>query len=258
MKNLLDTCLLIFLISSISTICSADNINFEGSSTIGKFITDAAKLYTASTIEINTDTESLGGLRCANRGSCELGGVASNITAADQKNIASFLIGHDAIAIVVNKRNKLDNLTRQQIKDLFSGKIRNWSELGGNNWPVSVYTVQDSSATRHVFKNKIMPNSDYAGTTVVAPDRRIISKVVHDWGGIGQISFAFLHNQKGIKALAIDGQSGSVNNPNYPITRPLYLVTHGQPIAKVKKFINWTLSAQGQQVINKKFVGIKK
>lgn len=153
-------------------------------------------------------------------------GIANTIDAEDKKNINTFLIGHDAIAIVVNNRNKLNNLNKQQIKDLFSRKIRNWSEIGGNDWSVNVSTVQDSSATRHVFKNKIMDGKDYSGTSVVIPDRRIISKVVHDWGGIGQISFAFSHNQKGVKAVSVDNHMAFVHNPDYPISRPLYLAHH--------------------------------
>jgi phosphate transport system substrate-binding protein len=248
-------CATSFALPSFLNLVQAGTIDYEGSSTIAKFISDATKVYKNNSFEINVDSESLGGLRCANSGSCELGGVANEIDDDDKKDMQIFLMGHDAIAIVVNNRNKLNNLSKQQIKDLFSGKIRNWSEIGGNDWPVNVYTVQDSSATRHVFKKKIMDNKDYAGTEVVIPDRRIISKVVHDWGGIGQISFAFLHNQKGVKAISVDGHRASVNNPNYPITRPLYLVTHGKPKPKVQDFIDWSLSKEGQAILKKRFVG---
>jgi len=66
-----------------------------------------------------------------------------------------------------------------------------------------------------------------------------------------------LKNQKGVKAIDIDSQRASVNNPGYPITRPLYLLTHGEPKTKVKQFLDWTLSELGQKVVRKKFVGVK-
>jgi len=234
---------------------SNPTIQYEGSSTIGKFISDAAKVYTAVSFEKNTDTESLGGYQCAYKGTCDLGGVADSVPAEDM--IRGFLIGKDAIAVIVNKRNPVNNLSKQQLKDIFTGKINNWSQLGGEDVPIKVFTVQDSSATRHVFRKQVLGNEAYHGTEVVAPDRKIISKVTHAWGGIGQISFAFLSNKTRIKTLDIGQQKGHVNNPDYPITRPLYLLTHGKPSDKVQKFIDWSRSDEGQRVVKKRFVGYK-
>lgn len=235
---------------------STDVIHYEGSSTIGKYIHDAAKVYRIASFEKNVDTESLGGLQCAKWGSCELGGVANQLNTEDRQQIQAFLLGYDAIAVIVNQRNPVKNLSTQDLRRIFTGRVKNWSELGGENMPINVYTVQDASATRHVFKQKVLANSGYAGTEVILPDRRIISKVAHDWGAIGHISFAFLENQKGVRAVAVDGNQASVNNPQYPITRPLYLVTHGKPLPKVQKFIDWSLARPGQEVVKKKFVGI--
>jgi phosphate transport system substrate-binding protein len=242
----------IFLFWSVFLYAS-DVIQYEGSSTIGKFIYDASKVYQSATFDSNVDSESLGGYQCTLNGTCELGGVAD--TVEQEEPIKRFLIGKDAIAVIVNKRNPINSLTKQQIKDIFTGKINNWSQLGGEDVPIKVFTVQDSSATRHVFKKKIMAAADYHGTEVVAPDRKIISKVTHAWGGIGQISFAFLNNKTRIKTLDIGMQKGSVHNPDYPITRPLYLLTHGNPSAKVQKFIDWSLSDEGQTIVKKRFVG---
>ncbi|MCU7835880.1 MAG: phosphate ABC transporter substrate-binding protein [gamma proteobacterium symbiont of Taylorina sp.] len=230
-------------------------IKYEGSSTIGKFISDAAKVYTAASFEKNIDTESLGGYQCALKGSCDVGGVADSVVA--ENKIQRFLIGKDAIAVIVNKRNPVNNLSKQQLKDIFTGKVNNWSQLGGEDAPIKVFTVQDSSATRHVFRKQILGTEEYHGTEVVAPDRKIISKVTHAWGGIGQISFAFLNKKTRIKTLDIGQQKGHVHNPNYPITRPLYLLTHGKPSDKVQKFIDWSRSDEGQKVVKKRFVGYK-
>jgi len=123
--------------------------------------------------------------------------------------------------------------------------------------PIKVFTVQDSSATRHVFRKQMLDGDGYHGTEVVSPDRKIISKVTHAWGGIGQISFAFLNKKTRIKTLNIDKQKGDVNNPDYPIKRPLFLVTYGKPSAKVQQFIDWSRSDEGQNVVKKRFVGYK-
>jgi len=81
--------------------------------------------------------------------------------------------------------------------------------------------------------------------------------VIHERGAIGQISFAFLKGIRRINVVSVDGQEANVNNPDYPITRPLNLVTHGEPTGEIKEFLEWTLSPEGQEVVRQRFVGIR-
>ena len=101
--------------------------------------------------------------------------------------------------------------------------------------------------------------SRYAKTSrSVRPDSAILDKIAADSGGIGHLSFALgaEHDKKSaVKKISIDGKAASVDNPHYPITRPLYLVTKGAPTGSVKNFIDWSLSADGQLLVKKWFVG---
>jgi len=246
------------LVIACCAAAQAETIQYEGSSTIGKFIADAGIFYPAADLTSNVETESRGGEECAVDNTCELGGVARQLTAdALNQGVTGTLIGKDAIAAIVNWRNPVNDISRSQLKGIFSGRITNWSELGGPDMAIKPYIVQTASATRQVFKEKILGANDYGNVEVARPDRRILSKVVHEWGAIGQISIAFLQDINAIRALKIDGQSPTADNPDYPVTRPLYLVTHGKPSAKLQSFLDWTLSDEGQKVVKRRFVGVR-
>ncbi|RKZ37150.1 MAG: hypothetical protein DRQ49_16705 [Gammaproteobacteria bacterium] len=236
----------------------AGTINYEGSSTVGKFIVDADKVYTASTFKINTVPESAGGEQCAVRRKCDMGGVARDVKPKFlDKGVVATLIGKDAIAAIVNIDNPVTGLSSEQLKGIFTGKITNWSEVGGNDLPIEALVVKRSSATRKVFANAILDGENYQGVKVITPDAKMLSVVARKKGAIGQLSFAFLIGKKGLKSLSVDGQEPNVNNPNYPITRNLHIATKGVPQGEVKAFLDWVLSPEGQKVVKQRFVGLK-
>ncbi len=233
-------------------------IQYVGSSTIGKFISRADKVYPGASFTIEDEPESLGGERCAIDNTCQLGGVAREVSHyARVSGVESSLIGYDAVAAVVNNRNPVRNLTREQLAGIFTGVITNWSEVGGEDRSIVVYTVRPESATYHVFRRAVLREQKYAGTRSVRLDRHIIPRVMHDRDAIGQISLAFLKKQrKMVHPLFINREKPSADNAAYPITRPLYLVTHGKPTESVQDFIDWTLGSEGQTEIKHYFVGV--
>lgn len=242
----------------LASSAQAGTIKYIGSSTVGKFITDASKVYKTSSFKINTIPESSGGEKCAAKGSCTIGGVARGVNSEFlNKGAVATLIGKDAIAVVVHPSNPVKGLTTAQAAGIFSGKIKNWKEVGGADLKITAYVVKKGSATRKVFKKVILGSKDYKGVKVITPDAKMITTVGRNKGGIGQISFAFLTSKSKARPLNIDGQKATVENPNYPITRPLNLVTKGQPSGDAKAFINWALSPAGQAVVKKRFVGVK-
>jgi len=248
-----------------ATLCHIPNalaqnpLTYEGSSTVAKFINDAAEVYQDVTFTVNTIPESAGGEQCAMRRKCDIGGVARKVNERFlQHNVVATLIGKDAIAAIVNEHNPIDRLTSDQLKAIFTGEVNNWADVGGEDLPITVLVVKAASATRKVFASQILQGARYSrAMQVVTPDAKIVARVARERGAIGQISFAFLPNRTGIKPLTIDEQVASVNNSDYPITRPLHIVTHGEPAGATKAFLDWTLSDAGQQVVKKRFVGVK-
>ncbi len=189
-----------------------------------------------------------------------MGGVAREVKPAIlSKGVKSYLIGRDAIGAWVNADNPVDSLSMTQLKGIFTGPITNWSEVGGRDAEISVYIVNPQSATRKVFAKVVLEGAQYEGKiNTVKPDVAILDKVASDVNAIGQLSFAFGAGHpkaSDVKKVAVEGQAATVDNPNYPITRPLYLITKSEPTGATKAFIEWSLSAEGQAVVKKYFVG---
>lgn len=237
----------------------AGELKYVGSSTVGRFIRDASEIYTKSTFSLDTKPESGGGEKIGLSGAADIGGVARAVNPEIlSKGGFATLIGKDAIAAIVNAKNPVKSLTKDQLKGIFTGKIKNWKEVGGKDAPIRALIVKKGSATRKVFGKAILGGDSYKGAEVVTPDAKIPSKVGKDPNAIGQISFAFIIGKaKRIRALNIGSEKASVDNPNYPITRPLFLVTMGAPSGETKAFIDWAVSPAGQKVVKGKFVGVK-
>jgi phosphate transport system substrate-binding protein len=240
-------------------VLSAPELHYEGSSTVGKFITDATQVYTAAHFTLNTVPESAGGEQCAMRATCDIGGVAREVRERFLKRgVHAVLFAKDAIAAIVHVDNPVNELSMAQLKGIFTGGITNWSEVGGPNLPIRVLVVKKASATRRVFAEHVLGDAEYGSRVItVNPDAKIISRISRDKSAIGQLSLAFLVGKDEIKPLTIDGQTADVNNPDYPITRPLHMATKGEPKGEVKAFIDWALSPEGQSVVKKRFVGVR-
>ncbi len=232
-------------------------LRYVGSSTIGNFIEDARVDYGKSGFDINTEPESAGGEQAILEGRADLAGVA-NVPSSETlgKGVVSTLVGWDAIAVIVHDSNPVKNLTQSQLKGIFTGSITNWNEVGGPNLSIQPFIVSNESATRKVFRSVILGQSDYAGCEVVNPDVEILERVRNNPGAIGHISFSFLGNESQVKKISVNGQSLSLTNAAYPITRPLYLLWWPGR-REVSDFASWVLSTEGQRIVMKRFIGVR-
>ena len=255
-------CLAAFFTVVPSFLEAKEKINYVGSSTVGVFIHNAALIYKNADFEINTAPESGGGEIATLRGKCGIGGVAREVKPEILNGgVKAFLIGKDAIGAWVNLNNPISTLSFEQLEGIFTGQITNWKEVGGKNLPITIYIVNPQSATKKIFQKIVLGDKKYKGKIrTITPDPAILDKLSNDESGIGQLSFALAINHPAgdmVKKLNIGEHIASVENSNYPITRPLYLITNGEPKGASKAFIDWTLSDSGQDVVKQAFVGIR-
>lgn len=252
----------VFLLSFCLPMASLakEQIVYIGSSTVGKFMYEATKAYDKVDFKINTKPESGGGENATAMGKADIGGVAREVKPKIlSQGVEKVLIGKDAIGVWVNKDNTVSSLTIEQLRGIFTGKITNWKEVGGQDVEINIYVVNPQSATRKVFAAKVLGGARYNGKiSTIRPDLAIIDKIAMDANGIGQLSFALgagHPKESDVKKIDIGSEKATVDNASYPITRPLYLITKGTPEGEVKQFIDWTLSVNGQDVVKKYFVG---
>lgn len=233
------------------------SIRYVGSSTVANFLRDAEPVYRGARFEIDTQPESAGGERAIVEGRTDLGGIADQPRPETLRlGVASTLIGRDAIAVVVNAKNPVTTLPLADLKAIFTGKLRNWKDVGGPDLLVQPFIVAAESATRKVFRTTVLGEQDYAGCEEITPDRDILAAVARTPGGVGQISFSFLNGATGVRTVSIEGEEPSVTNFDYPIGRPLYLLwREGKP--EVEAFVEWTRTEEGQRVVMQRFVGVR-
>lgn len=167
-------------------------------------------------------------------------------------------VAKDGLSLYVNQSNSIKSLTLEQIKDIYSGKITNWKQVGGNDAKIIVYGRENSSGTYVYFKDNVLGGADYTPSMQSLPGTAaVVNAVSKDRNGIGFGGAAYA---KGIRLLAVKKDAASpgygpseenIKKGVYPITRFLYMYTKSKPSGAVKEYIDWVLSDEGQQVVSK-------
>jgi len=173
------------------------------------------------------------------------------------KTAKEVIIAYDALAIVVHPQNKVSNLTREQLEGIFTGKIKNWKEVGGDDLAVIPYARETSSGTYEFIKEYVLLNRNYMNGIMSMPATgAIIQSVSQTKGAIGYVGLAYLNPN--VKAIHISYDKGktyiepsaaNAKNETYPIVRPLYYYYSSKSESIVKPFIDFVLSNEGQKIV---------
>ena len=182
---------------------------------------------------------------------------AEEYASAEQKKIRPFRVAMalDGIALFVNEANPVKDLSLDQLRDIYTGSITNWKEVGGPAHVIVLYGRENNSGTYAYFKEHVLKNEDYAEATQTLPGTAaVVSAVANDKFGIGYGGIAW---SKGVRSLPIrkDAQSAPIEptmdniiKGTYPISRELYWFFNGAPTGETKDFLNWALSETGQKI----------
>ena len=160
----------------------------------------------------------------------------------------------DGVAPVVNPKNRVQALSSQQLQDIFAGKITNWKELGGNDRPINVYTRDAASGTRSVFWKKALKKGTVTSKANVVVSNGAMKTAVHnDPYSIGYVSVGFIdENVAAVSLDSIKPTLESVKQGDYNVARGLYSNTKGEAKGLTKKFINYLLGPDGQNMASEK------
>jgi len=161
----------------------------------------------------------------------------------------------DGITIFLNESNPVSELSIKQLGDMFSGKIRNWKEVGGPDAEIKLYGRENSSGTYVFFQEKVV-KGDYAPSCQTLPGTAaVVNAVSKDKYGIGYGGAAYAtgvkHSKvkKDDKSPAYNATAETIAKGDYPITRYLYMYMRNRPTGEIKAYIDWILSADGQKVV---------
>jgi phosphate transport system substrate-binding protein len=165
-------------------------------------------------------------------------------------------VARDGLAVYLNERNPVRELTMLQLADIYMGKVTNWKGVGGNDAPIVLYSRENSSGTYVYFKDNVLRGKDYSPRSqTLQGTAAVVNAVAKDPNGIGYGGAAYA---KGIRFAAVKKDPSApaftptleaVRSGDYPITRYLYLYTRTAPKGDAKKFIDFALTPAGQQIV---------
>lgn len=210
------------------------------------------------------------GLSSLISGSCDIAMSSRNIkekeiVLAKKKGINpnEIKVALDGLAVVVNPANPIDKLTIDQLALIFSGKIKNWKEVGGKDEKIVLLSREVNSGTHVYFKEHVLRKGDSNSAEEFAPNALMLSssqaiadEVSGNSAAIGYYGMGYISAKQRTVAIARNANSEfiaptteNVLNGKYPISRPLFIYTNGAPAGLVKKFVDFMLSKEGQDIV---------
>ena len=187
------------------------------------------------------------------------------IAAAEANGISpvEFTVAGDAIAVVVHPSNPVDTLTLQQISDIYTGKITNWSQVGGEDRPIVLLSRESNSGTYVYFLENVIRLGNKESELLFTPDTLLMpssegisTEVRQNPNAIGYDGLGYVTADQKVVAVARDAGAPyvlpsveTVNDGSYPIARPLYMYTAGEPADQVKEYLDWVLG-DGQSLVS--------
>jgi len=186
-----------------------------------------------------------------------------------------FVVALDGLSVVVNPSNSISELTFQQLSDIYTGKLTNWKNVGGKDASIVALSRDTNSGTHVFFKEYVVQMAglptqnkklEYGSKVLMMPSSKTgITEVAQNSNAIFYVGMGYVTDEvKVIKIKRTETDTAivpsilGVRNGSYPVSRPLYLYTNGQPMDAIKAYVDWVMGTKGQQIVTKlDFVTLK-
>ena len=261
------------LVGSLAVGCgsssSSDNgskVTVSGSTSVGPVMESIAEKFQEQNEGVTVEIQQVGssaGIKNAIEGTSQLGMASRDLKDEEKSSgLKETEIALDGIAMITHKNNEVKDLTTEQIKDIYTGKVTNWKEVGGKDAPIVVLSREDGSGTRDGFQEKVGFESEELLKEAQISDGsgNIKSTVEGNENAIGYISFGYVDDA--VNMLTVDGVELTAENVKantYAIARPFILVNKADALSEEgTKLVDFILSEEGQQIMEGKgFISIK-
>ena len=261
---LLSTTLSLFATSALAVDQQGTSLLWAGCGITKKaFMAELAKAYEKKTgIKVNLKGGgATKGIRNASKGAIDIGGACRPIIDghAEERSAYQVPVAWDALVVIVNPKNPVDTISVRQLQDIYTGKIKNWNQLGGWDKPIELYVRRGKiSGVGRTLRELVFANFDqnFVGAKHIVRSSGPLEKGIQtNMLGLGTTGISSAKRRK-VKILKLNGKEPSYENiksGSYVLYRPLYLVTKGRASAdkKVKEFITFALSREGRGVIKR-------
>ncbi len=238
--------------------CGGDKgevVRVVGSTSVEPFAGELAAEFNRNNPGIHVEVQgggSTAGIKAAADGYAHIG-MCSRSLKPEETGFTAIVIARDAIAVVVNHANKVNALTREQVREIYEGKVKNWKEVGGDDRPIILVTREEGSGTREAFEHLVMGKARIAPTAITQESNGTVKQLVKgNADAIGYMSLGLVHGE--LKPLVVDGvrpTAEEVLDGKYPLVRPFLFVVKGTPSEAAEKFIKFVLSPPAQAILEK-------
>ena len=266
MKKKFLSCLVGLSVVGGITACSQNSANLEsdkltltGSSTIAPLASEIAKKFEAEHPEVRIDVQTGGssrGLADAAQGIADIG-MVSRALKENETDFKSFAIANDGIGIILQSSNPVENLSDEQVVDIYTGKVDNWQEVGGIDAPITVVNKAEGRSTLELFLDHFqLENSQIQADAIIGDNQQGIKTVAGNKNAIGYVSIGTAERDisagvplKLLPVGGVDASTATVQNGSFPLSRPLNLVTTETPSGLTKEFIEFARSEKVNDLV---------
>lgn len=259
---LIITVIFILLISGCSyRNSSVTTIRIKGSDTMLYLAKSLAEEYMRKNPGVSVYVEgggTAGGIKSLLKEETDIAAASRTLRAEEVKEFAdlyksigiSYSIAKDALSIYVHPSNPVRNFTQEQLKEIFTCRVSSWKAIGGKDEKIEVITRPPNSGTYLYFKEHILGTDEYCSSaSVVAATEDIIKDVNKNKNAIGYGGIGYGDKLLHAKVNGVEPSEENVRNDTYPISRYLHFITLNTPSGKIKDFINWVMTPDGQKIV---------
>jgi phosphate transport system substrate-binding protein len=244
-------------------------LQLAGSTTVQPLAEKLAEAFMAMNPDLVIEIQGGGssvGVTSAGEGTVDIGNASRAVKDSEMEefpNLQVFTIAYDGIAVVTHPDTQLATLSVEQVRDIFAGEITNFSEVGGPDAPIAVVSREEGSGTRAAFEELVMEAGEEEKVItekalLQQSNGQVRTTVATTPNSIGYLSFGFL--DESTRGVPIDGVEPSVANVkggDYPIFRPLNMLTNGPPNELAQAFLDFVLSGEGQAIVAEDYITVE-
>ncbi|CAD7772357.1 PBP superfamily domain protein [Candidatus Methanoperedenaceae archaeon GB37] len=234
-------------------------LQIAGSTTVLPIAEECARIFMEKHPGSRIDVAGGGsshGIKSVADGTVDIGTASRNLKDSEREAHPELLphaIARDGVAVIVHPSNPITGLTMEELQQIYTGKITNWKDLGGDDAGIVVVSREEGSGTRDCFESTVMKPIDEEitqGAIIQDSNGKVRATVAGNRDAIGFLSLGYVNDQ--VKALTLNGVEptvATVLNGEYPISRTLWMITKGEPDRDEKAFLDFVLSEEGQGIV---------
>ena len=235
-------------------------ITMTGSTTVLPIAQKAAETFMKMHSDVNISVSGTGsgdGVKSIIDGTADIGNASRDMKAKEKKLAESkgvkpvrHTVALDCIVPVIHPSNPVSDLTIEQLKAIYSGKVKNWKDVGGNDKPIAVISRDSSSGTFEVWNERVLEGEKVRpDAQLQASNGAVAQAVAGNKYAIGYVGIGYLNpNLKGLTVNGVTASGATAMDESYPVARALFMFTAGEPTGVVKDFLDFVKSPEGQKL----------